>query len=65
MITKNLLRHEEKLQCMAKCRFYKKCISRNGKQCKHLGGYKIPVFKSLCMEDFEGYRVVDEYIRQK
>lgn len=53
MISKCTLRHEQRLQCLFNCRFYGRCITRMGRQCKHLGGHRIPVFRSLYKEDFE------------
>lgn len=62
MISKRVIRHDQRLQCMIDCRFYGRCITRMGKQCKHLGGHRIPVFRSLCKEDFEDIdRAVDYY----
>lgn len=64
MISKRVIRHDQRLQCLIDCRFYGRCITRMGRQCKHLGGHRIPVFRSLRKEDFEEFRLVGEdYIR--
>ncbi len=51
MMKRKHIRYENKFECKLNCRFYNKCLSRNGNQCKHLGGKKIPIFKSLHNND--------------
>lgn len=51
--SKNVMFLIERAMCRDYCRFYNKCITKCGRQCKHLGGSKIPVFKSLNNNDFD------------
>ncbi|MGE5629664.1 MAG: hypothetical protein ACM3TR_01055 [Caulobacteraceae bacterium] len=45
MKSKKINMHENRIECFLNCRYYRKCIIRNGKKCKHLGGKCIPKFK--------------------
>lgn len=36
---------EKRVECLLNCRHYRKCIARNGNNCKHLGGKSIPRFR--------------------
>jgi hypothetical protein len=37
-----MIREDKLMACMTRCRLFKKCCSRMGYECKHLGGTEIP-----------------------
>ena len=37
-----MLREDRLMTCMLHCRIWRKCVSRMGEECKHLGGSEIP-----------------------
>lgn len=37
-----MIREDEQIACMTRCRLYKHCNSRIGSNCKKLGGNEIP-----------------------
>ena len=45
MKSKRIYMLEKRVECLLNCRHFAKCIARNGNECKHLGGKRIPRFR--------------------